>query len=1262
MVSTVTGQWVAGPELDADYWWRNVRQTVLFAPAIEQLLAQCHEVFLEVGPHPVLSANCVACADSIGRPIVTLSSARRGLDQQAHLLETLGQLWSLGAAVDWKALYPVGQRQDLPPYPWQRKRYRSASRDRQRELFASTPFPLLGRRRDHSLPSWSGVADGRIHPFLLDHHFDGKPLLSASTYIELALQAAAASLGRDGQALVLRDLRLGQACLLSTDSPVHLQTTIVPADGSFCISALGPDENWQEHARGSFEGRRAQAPDLPCWPIHEWTEVDPGFVDERAGRWLFEYGPCFQTIRRGWVGPDQILCQLDWPESEEFLSHPGGLDAGIRSTLAIVDSSLLSQQAVSFPASLEELHFYAPPRGPTWIHCRLSAEGDREWNSELIVYGEQQVFMVLRGFRWKVLQTAGARADDRLLALTWNQVPPADLADPPRVSLRGPGSARLAPHLEPGRQCGLFVADESEPLDQLGAIVEWLQECEQSGTSDPWVLVTFGAQAVAESSQISLQHAPLLGFWRALQLEHPRLQPRMIDLPHSPSDQDLHLFLQALGASQEPELAIRDGRLLAPHWSRTSMDRLERPLSHLSYAAQADRTGLIDDVIWRQRVLPPVGADEVLLRVEASGLNFSDVMKALGIYPDGSQNLGLECAGEVLEVGPQVDWPRPGDRVVALGASLLGSRAVVMACLTAPWPAGLDAAQAASLPVVSVTATLALEQVARLTAGEKVLIHSATGGVGLAAVAAARRLGAQVFGSAGTPEKRSSLREMGIAHVYDSRSPDFAAEVLRDSGGQGLDVVLNSLAGQGLERSLECLGPLGRLVEIGKRDIYDNHALRLHPFRRSLSFLAFDLELWMKHRPQQVGQVLRRLMEGVQPLPTQSWPAGELNQALQALASAQHIGKMAVTHARPILARPSSQRAPQLDPQRSYLVSGGLSGFGAALAGWLVGLGARHLLLIGRRGLDTPGAPELLEQLARAGARVVVQGADLASLEPEDFWLHDLPPLGGVFHAANHMEDTIAVRLDRSKLERVYAPKALGAWKLHRLTQQHPVEHFVLFSSISSAFGSAGQANYCAANAYLDALAHQRRRLGLSGLVVNWGPLGDAGYLTTHPQVLAQLQSQGHLPMRVGDCLEVLGRLMVLNPVQVAVALGDWERRASLPQQGGHARDRQNILHFLLQQGERILRLPSLAELVHRPLRELGLDSLLAVEFRNAIEKNFRVSLPVQQILRGPSIDEICRDVERLLAGGLTESLDLPHLSDEEVEQMLRQMESRPGL
>ncbi len=545
------------------------------------------------------------------------------------------------------------------------------------------------------------------------------------------------------------------------------------------------------------------------------------------------------------------------------------------------------------------------------------------------------------------------------------------------------------------------------------------------------------------------------------------------------------------------------------------------------------------------------------MRVRATGLNFRDLMYAMGMLSDeavengfAGATLGMECAGDVVRVGPGVTDFEVGNSVVCFGRACFASYVTTRTTAVAAMPPGWAYEEAATVPGVFFTVYYALNHLAGLRRGEKLLIHGAAGGVGMAAIQYASFCGAEIFATAGSDEKRDFLRLLGVEHVLDSRSLAFADEILEITGRSGVDVVLNSLSGEAVSKNLAVLKPFGRFLELGKRDYYENAKIGLRPFRNNITYFGIDADQLMKERGDLAGRIFREMMElfdkgAFRPLPHRKFPSTRVASAFRYMQQSLQIGKVVVSYDNPMEAVQGVAplaREFELDPEGSYLISGGFGGFGLATARWLVAKGARNLVLVGRRGAASPEAQAGVAELEVAGARVLVCSADVARFDD----LHkvfqriaqDLPPLKGVVHAAMVLEDALMRNVGRDSLQRVLAPKMLGARNLHELTRDLPLDFFVLYSSATTTLGNPGQGSYVAANMYLENLAECRRRLGLPALAVGWGPIGDVGFLARNERVRDVLVARiGGQLLSSAQALNQLEELLKADRTGIAIPI-----------------------------------------------------------------------------------------------------------------------------
>jgi acyl transferase domain-containing protein/phospholipid N-methyltransferase len=839
----------------------------------------------------------------------------------------------------------------------------------------------------------------------------------------------------------------------------------------------------------------------------------------------------------------------------------------------------------------------------------------------------------------------------------------------------------------------LCSAQEVSSLSVLN-LVQALGKVYTQSTPRLW-LVTRQAQVIAPGDRVAIEQAPLWGLGRVIMSEYPDLRCTLVDVgaPSSSNGfcpEDIQALVDELFANEhEEEIILRGGTrfvnrvVSAPAVQAGHARTRTQLLPTESFCLKILAPGVLDNLTLRAapRVAPQAG--DVEIEIIAAGLNFKDVLQALGVIAGealeqgymGRLALGMECAGRVVRVGPDVEAFHIGDEVLAFARDAFGGYVTCPAHLVAPKPAGLTIEEAATIPIAFLTAYYALHHVGRLRPGDKVLIHGGAGGVGLAAIQIVQQAGGEVFATAGSPEKREFLHALGVTHVLDSRSLLFADDIRAATKGAGVDIVLNSLAGEAIAKSLEVLRPFGRFLEIGKRDLLQNSRLGLRPFEKCLSFNAIDIDQLLLHDPVLSRSLFRELLEqfesgALHPLPFRVFPIHRAVEAFRHLQQSRHIGKVVISLEDPeITIEMPMPEAVQFKADASYLITGGLSGLGLATAQWMVQEGARHLVLVGRSGASTPEAKAAVEALAQAGARVMVRKVDVTQAEQVASLLAEMgnsfPPLRGVFHSVLVVDDGILANVNPERFHRVVDPKMIGAWNLHLQTKDLPLDYFVLFSSFSSVLGIAGQGSYAAANAFLDMLVHYRRALGLPALTVNWGPVADVGWLARHAHVNDRLFRQGADALTADVALEVLGRLLPSGRTQVAVV--DFEEQGPQfatsdtiparfrdllhPQDQSRtsegAKDFSAALQVApLSERKQLVESRLCAHLASvlgtsvakidtsKPITSLGLDSLMAVELQVRVQRDLGVTVPVMNLLQRQTVADLAGYVlERLTTG-----------------------------
>jgi acyl transferase domain-containing protein/NADPH:quinone reductase-like Zn-dependent oxidoreductase/acyl carrier protein/short-subunit dehydrogenase len=826
---------------------------------------------------------------------------------------------------------------------------------------------------------------------------------------------------------------------------------------------------------------------------------------------------------------------------------------------------------------------------------------------------------------------------------------------------------------------GLDLSDHVIALTRR--CLELKRSAEKMGNATvPLWLVFQGARAT-EGSPVRPIEAAAWAFSRVLANEFPKLDIRRIDIAQDVPPQDAAQQIRNIivSGTDETELqvdkqTIRAVRVLSLHGALA--DSSQESINPAVLQRRIGQGG--QRVAWVPMDRKRPGKDEIEVEVEATGLNFRDLMWSLGLLPEdmlengfSGPTLGLECAGRVVRVGSGVKKYALGDNVLCFAGSAFATHVTIHEMQAVKLPPNMTAQSAATIPVAFFTAYYSLVTQAALARKEWVLVHGGAGAVGMAAIQIAHARGARVIATAGSPAKRSLLRATGVTHVLDSRATTFVDDVRAITGG-GVDVVLNSLAGEAMERSIACLRPFGRFIELGKRDYVTNTHIGLRPFRRNLTYFGVDVDQVIGSRKALGLKLFAKMMKEFDkgtytPLPYSMFDGANVAEAFHLMQQSSHIGKLIVRPASAQTLR-HTKKSFTVRSDGTHIITGAFGGFGLETAKWLVEKGARYLVMLSRKGASTTEAQLVVSDFIAKGVKVIADPCDVsdrAALERMFETIRaTMPPVAGVMHAAAVLDDALLMNLDEERFTRVLMPKVAGANNLDRLVRGDKLDYFILFSSVTTLIGNPGQANYVAANAYMEGLARRRRQKGLPALAVGWGPIIDVGMVARSAKLQSGLQKQtGMMGMMSREALELMVQAIdqiAADPEAAVITISPSDanfgadRLAVLKSptyanfiNRGHRADGEveiiDLLAVAAKEGVEGARRKvadvistQLASVLHlqeedisqvRPLGEIGLDSLMAVELVMNLEQIFAISIPLAGSSGGMTINDIADQI-----------------------------------
>lgn len=1324
LYSTVTGEQVDSAMVDSQYWCDNVREPVYFQQAIKTMLDDGFELFLEVGPHPVLSGyvrETMLGEDNKGSCIQTL---KRKENENHRLAETLSNLWVNGCTVDFSVYVGEADRDlKMPAYPWQRKKHWSEN-PYERMLRQGWPghHPLLGRRLADPIPTFETELNEPVIQWLPHHKAGGNVVFPGAGYVDTLI--AAHQVVAKSRSCVIRDVDFLRALIVDNVESPSLRT-IIEDESSVRLYSGTPSkwDDWQLHASARLEQGSFSAPtENPLDAIDEST-FDQTDVEELYQEFAtigLEYSGPFRSIKALCKQDNTAIVDLSVESDDGHHLHPALLDGAFQSMLALMDDD---SDSAYLPVHIDELRLYSEePITSARAILNITHKNARSLHANLTLISDGMVVAEVRGIRCDAAALSSdaeaAAVETMTYAPTWEEIGiEADIEPVERIALVGERDEELADILQ---ELGCTAVDfhdslatvatdqavneyakivtivttdsDQQALEQSVATVSALQSLSAAGCTAEVIMVTSKALTADIHGPLTGWHAGwLAGLRRNAHNELTTMNFRQVDKCDETDEVDL--ATEVLSPNAPDEVALKGGERYAMNY---------QPVDTNSYKDRviSRKTPFVDDgsnsfelihqgrtnyeaLTWLEIDRPQPGPREVQVRVESLALNFKDTAKVMGFLTEemmsntvAGMRLGHECAGIVSALGEDVSEYKIGDRVVVTKEDSFRHYICVNvetgenSCdFVRPVPEHISLAEASAATVVYGTALWGLRDHARLRAGDSILIHGAAGGAGMAALYLAKHYGATTIVTAGTEEKRAFLKAQGADHVLDSRSLNFAAQVRELTGGEGVNVVFNSVGGGVVPLSFDALADFGHFIEIGKTDIFSGNRLDMKPFNRSISYSALDLDFLTARRRAEAITILsdgwQLLIDGHVPtLPVNDFAADNVADAFSFLTRSQQIGKVTINLSGDVQTSKIQTRNTGLSPEKTVLITGGFGGVGLLVANWCIDNGAKTIALLGRSGDKSDSAKATVATLEARGVTVhpfACDAADRDALAKVISSLEAQGPLGSIIHAAGTLDDRPFAEMDEDAVRRVATPKICGANNLHELTADNKdIEFFLVFSSIATITGNTRQANYCLANSYMDSLVQHRLASGLPGNSINLGPVAEAGMAAGNDDTARYLELMG-LFMNSNNQMQMLfDRIYRWNLSQVTAVNVDWavweyaEPRAAATYSFAHIIEnfgsqnsndsiisdlrrmndierQSTVSGILVEHISDILQMSTDEISLESGLDSFGIDSLTAVELQSMINRSLSIEISILSMLGGKTLQEVAAELVSLM-------------------------------
>ncbi|MBO9691674.1 type I polyketide synthase [Chryseobacterium sp.] len=1303
LYSTVTAELVDSVIHNADYWWMNIRYEVFFSQALGKLIQQGYTNFMEIGPHPVLGGSIREIAAETGTRVNTFFTLKRHTEENASINTNIEGLIGAGIKVELNAGLKA-QVIRLPAYAWDKEYCWTQAAEISNYLTGeNNPNPFLQEKLEGPDICWKTQVNRPALSYLKDHQIGNSIIFPGAGYIESILSVLSTK-SNSGTFIIEFIEFISPLSFREGEFPELF--TALNADGAYSISSKIND-NWTVHSKGIAWTSDKFVP-LPAKDIYALLLFPDVFSKTDAYNYFasigLNYQAAFQTISSySFFNGNEIFSVLQNTTTEtsdaQSILHPTILDGAFQSLLLL--SANTHPGKTYLPVKIDSIKVFASLPSTVYCIAQITEENATHLSGNLQLLDQNGNILVdLQGLFCKKAQVNSDISQQQNWIYKYSFAPYQlsgnnDFVNIPLLAT-GDYSVFNSLSFPPAFPVEFVPISELDSIENKEFQLLYLasggeKNSETDSSADYHQLITLlqhqgvkkhlkrlllltqyglADETVPVVEKINPHHTALAGFARVVAIEAPDIQLKTVDIQSPLNENELQTLLQS--SFEEEELIYtqsgwNQGKLVLDDVSfpqRAKSAAKKEPGQAFSFNIL--QKGKIDSLVFRNIEIENPGIHEVQIEVAASSLNFKDAMKAMGLLNEAAlentlfgTHFGMEGAGIITRLHPSVTEFKVGDRVYFNGNGLR-THINVHRDFVHKLPDHISF-QESSTFLVYLTAWITLIELGHLQKGERILIHAAAGGVGLAACNIALSKGAKVFATAGTDEKRALLKKLGIEHIYDSRSLNFYDEILRDTNGEGVDMVLNSLAGPALYRSLRLIRTAGRFIEIGKQDITTNNKLSLLPFNKSIQFIAFDLDKSILISPHRFRDFFDNFLQAysekqLPPLPYEVFMAGQSREAFKKLASGTYSGKAVIDFTDQTLETvPEVKEELSFKEGESVLITGGCSGFGLRTALWFAEQGVKHLILASRKGQIAHEEKQIQEKIESYGCTVYplqldvtdeysVKSAVRFSAEKD---LH----LIGIIHAAAVLEDCLVETITPAVFDKVFLPKAQGALYLHEQTKDIPLKFFVCYSSGLSYTGNPGQLAYVTANSFLDGLALDRIRQGLPATSISWGAIAETGMVARTKMAQTHLNNIGFKLISpvfglniMGDALKNfqnhIGIIDVDWNTMTDSLPGSWKRLSGLLAKQQHESSSPFVRHLFTMEETKWddTMIEGIKDLIAEitggnkdvltpdtKLTDLGFDSIMSVELVVAIQSKMSINLSIMEILGATTIVQLAQ-------------------------------------